>query len=198
MMILCKLSQLNGQNTRRKTIGKNICADKYLNFSNLPKSRRRVKLDLIESSKDFFQKLPYFKKQASSSIHANVQRSSPGEIKEENDDESIDSRDYKIHLSPDSSNDHMSYLQKKSFQMSPMAYAHNRDRRCSIAPTLPKSNLFSPVLGEGPLNMFGSSNAEESCKLGCFEMELLELKAYTPYFISQSTVIEYQTQDKGA
>jgi hypothetical protein len=91
--------------------------------------------------------------------------------------------------------------------MSPMPCvgAFNRERRCSIASPIIRnnSNLFSPPVGaNGPVvedsHSFFNFLKRDKAKLDKFEMELLELKAYTPYFISKLTVIEYHPQERGA
>ena len=139
MMMLCKLTQLNIKNTRRKTIGKNICSKRYLDFK-IPKTRRRIKLDIIESSEDFFKRLPYYQKSVSNMSDAKkFFNQHSDQIPEEN--ESINSRDFRLHFSPGSPEQ----FNCKNL-MSPMscAGAYDKNRRCSIASPVQGKNLLSP------------------------------------------------------
>jgi hypothetical protein len=63
MMLLCKLTPINVQ--KRDSIGYSR------KMVDVAYPRRRIKLDVIESSEDFFIKLPTFKRNTGSSIGQN-------------------------------------------------------------------------------------------------------------------------------
>jgi hypothetical protein len=76
----------------------------------------------------------------------------------------------------------------------PCKAAYDRSRRFSIALEIGKRDLLSPPVGLSGQNFFNQDLPNS--QLSFVQRQLLELKIYTPYFISKATVIEYQTRDR--